>query len=280
MATTTRSSLLFLALASFAACGAEGGAVDPAAPIATVNQPVSGGGGGTGGGGAGGGGGGADACASFQFYAPLYFVDSPVLGEPTLGGFVDVLCKRGGNLPADTTVTVNGLALTKTTDFFRASGSGPQLQYPADGMLHVAVASVSTGRSRSLDIPCAPLLVITSTPPVGSSLTGVDSVTLSWSAPSPQIPQNVPAAIAAIGIFYGQPTSALISYDITTEQPSGIIDQPYFFQEQTSATLLVRTQTTGTDYLAEITYPGPITFVPDLSTFGYCGRSARVTYAK
>ena len=101
---------------------------------------------------------------------------------------------------------------------------------------------------------------------------------VSW--PAGEIPQNLSTAIAFAGWVYSQPTSALFAYDASTNTPMGIIDQPYMFQQQTSADLNPSIQTQAPGYLAAITYPGLITAVPDLSTFGYCGRSTRVQFTK
>lgn len=222
-----------------------------------------------------------DACGGLQFFAPLYFVDQPLRNEPALGGYVYVFCKTWTNLPSDLIVTVNGVQLVKVSATnFRASASGAQVSLGADGLLHVLASSASTGRSRALDLPCAPLITMDSTPAAGSSLTGVSTVVLDWSASAGQIPQNTPAGIAFMGWVYSQPTAQLDSYDLAANTPAGVIDQPLLFQEAVSTTLTLRTQTASSGYLAAVTYPGEIAAVPDLSTFGYCGRSARTTFAK
>ena len=264
-----------LSLALFASIAACGGTADvsPSTAIAQ-NQGGAGGGGGTGGGG---GGGTVDGCGGLQFFAPLYFIDQPVLNEPALGGYVYIFCKTWTNLPADLIVSVNGVPLVKmSSTTFRASASGPQVALGADGMLHVSASSASTGKSRSLDIPCADLIALNSDPVAGSSLTGVPAVSFDWS----QLPQNTAAGIAFMGWVYSGPTLQLDAYDLATNKPNGVIDQPYITQASLGVTALVRTQTTSSGYLAALTYPGVIAAVPDLSTFGYCGRSPRITFAK
>lgn len=177
--------------------------------------------------------------------------------------------------------TVNGVQLVKVSATnFRASASGPQVSLGADGMVPVVASSASTGRSRALDLPCAPLISMASTPAGGSSLTGASTVVLDWSASPDQIPQNTAAGIAFMGWVYSQPTAQLDSYDLATNKPAGVIDQPYMFQDAVGATLTLRTQTLRSGYIAAVTYPGAMAAVPDLSTFGYCGRSARITFTK
>jgi hypothetical protein len=214
-----------------------------------------------------------------QLYAPLYFVDQPLQNEPALGGYVHVLCKNTTNLPGDLVVTVNGVKLVKATDF-RASASGAQVKLGADGMLHVSASSVSANKSVTLDLPCAPLLTLTSTPAAGSSLAGAQSVSVDWSPPSEQMPQNTTGGIGFAGWVYSPPTAQLDSYDLAANRAAGIIDSPLLSQAATGVTLLLRTQSASTGYFVAITYPGQLTFVPDLSTFGYCGRSPRLTFSR
>ena len=272
MSSISKAFVLMLAIG----CG---GAVERTLPAAaSTAQGGTGSGGGTGGGGSGGGGGGTvDSCGGLQFFAPLYFVDQPLANEPALGGYVYVFCKTWTNLPSDLVVTVNGVALTKVSATnFRASASGAQVTLGADGMLHVFASSASTGNKRALDIPCAPYIPLNADPAAGSSLTGVPSVAFDW----PQLPQNTPAGIAFMGWVYSQPTLQLDSYDAATNRAAGIIDQPFITQDSLSAVATLRTQTLSTGYLAALTYPGEMAAVPDLSTFGYCGRSPRITFAK
>src|SRR5438067_13064142 len=130
---------LSIALIALAACG---GTAGPSAQTSTAQNATggAGGGGGTGGGGTGGGGGGGtvDACGGLQFFAPLYFVDQPLVNEPSLGGYVYVFCKTWTNLPSDLIVSVNGVPLIKVSSTnFRANAAGPQVSLGADGMLHV-----------------------------------------------------------------------------------------------------------------------------------------------
>ena len=273
------ASCALLALVA-AACGGT-------SPEMTANSAISqnatggggaGGGGGTGGGAGGGGGGGTvDSCGGLQFFAPLYFVDQPLANEPALGGYVYVFCKTWTNLPSDLIVSVNGVPLVKVSQTnFRANAAGPQVSLGADGMLHVLAASASTGKSKALDIPCADLIPLSSDPVAGSSLTGLPSVAFDWA----QLPQNAQTSILFMGWVYSQPTLQLDSYDPSTNRAAGVIDQPYITQDSMGATALLRTQTASTAYLAALTYPGVMAAVPDLSTFGYCGRSARVTFAR
>src|SRR5205085_11825234 len=101
-----------------------------------------------------------------------------------------------------------------------------------------------------------------------------------WSSPSPQMPQNTAAGIAFMGWVYSRPAAQLESYDLAANKAGAIIDSPNLFQDSVGATLTLRTQTAGSGYLAAVTYPGAMAAVPDLSTFGYCGRSARIAFAE
>jgi len=121
-------------------------------------------------------------------------------------------------------VTLSGVQLVQVSATnFRASASGPQVSLGADGMLHVVASSASTGRSRALELPCAPLISMSSTPAAGSSLTGASTVVLDWSASADQIPQNTAAGIASMGWVYSQPTAQLDSYDLATNRPAGVL---------------------------------------------------------
>jgi hypothetical protein len=212
----------------------------------------------------------------------LYLQD-PGPGEPSVRGFVIVTLGSpasgtGFLPPADTVVTMNGVALlrdpTLNGTFFRVDPAGPQPKIGTGGQM-VLVASATdpnTGKpiQRSLVLPCPNDIAVSSTPAIGSSLAGAPSVTISSLS---DITFNVGVAIAA-GNF---PQATLFGYDRATRTflPSG---SPHNVAPGPVSITLPVTPTTGDAYLLDLRWPG--TFILDGQTGGFCGLAKRWTYSK
>jgi hypothetical protein len=212
----------------------------------------------------------------------LYLQD-PAAGEPTVLGFVVVnLAASGGGLPgpapADTVVTLNGVALLRDPNlngnFFRLDPAGPQPNIGWGGqMVLVATGTDPTsGKAiqRQLVMDCPADIPVTSAPGIGSSLASVASVNVTSPA---DITFNIGIPLMA-SIF---PHAQLFGYDRASRGllPSGaavnIAPGPL------NVTVPV-TPTTGDAYLLDLRWPG--VFVLDGQTGGFCGLAKRWTYAK
>ena len=167
----------------------------------------------------------------FEVGAPngLYLQD-PTPGEPTVRGFVVVTLGspasgQGFLPPADTVVTMNGVPLlrdpTLNGTFFRLDAAGPQPRIGTGGQM-VIVATGTDPQSgkqiqRQLVMDCPTDIEVTSTPAIGSSLTGVASIHIT--SPS-SVTINPPGTPIVASTF---PQVTLIGYDRATRtlSPSG-----------------------------------------------------------
>ncbi|HET7787854.1 MAG TPA: PKD domain-containing protein [Myxococcales bacterium] len=212
----------------------------------------------------------------------LYLQD-PAAGEPTVSGFVVVnLAAAGGglpgNAPADTVVTLNGVALLRDPNlngnFFRLDPAGPQPSIGWGGQM-VLVATGTDPKDgktiqRQLVMDCPRDIQVSSVPPIGSVITGTPSLHIT--SPS-DITFNVGIPLMA-SIF---PTVQLFGYDRAsrTLAPSGaainIAPGPL------DVTVPV-TPTAADAYLLDLRWPG--VFVLDGQTGGFCGLAKRWSYAK
>jgi hypothetical protein len=228
-------------------------------------QAVQGGIGASGGGGGGGGGGMQMATTG------LYVIDNPGPGEVAVSGMVLVVLSGGGAAPADTVVTLNGVALAHWSvnpGYFVANPSGPQPSLGVDGFLHLVASSVSASTRRALDLACPARIDVTANPAVGSSLAGTSALTLAWAG----FPQNVPAVMN----FFTPPSAALYGYDAATNTLAGSVAFQMLFQTSTSASLAVA-PTSAAGYLAELRYPG--VYLLDGNSGGVCGRAERFSFS-
>jgi hypothetical protein len=212
----------------------------------------------------------------------LYLQD-PAAGEPTVSGFVVVnLGASGGglpgNAPADTVVTLNGVPLLRDPNlngnFFRLDPAGPQPTIGSGGQV-VLVATATDPKDgkpiqRTLVLPCPKDIQVTSTPDIGSVITGTSSLHIT--SPS-DITFNVGVPLMA-NIF---PTVQLFGYDRASRGllPSGaavnIAPGPL------DVTVLVK-PTAADAYLLDLRWPG--VFILDGQTGGFCGLAKRWAYAK
>jgi hypothetical protein len=200
----------------------------------------------------------------------LFVIDSPVTGEPSIAGMVLAAFSGGGGTPADTVVTLNGVALAHWSvnpSYFVVSPTGPQPALGADGILHLFASSASTSTSRALDLACPAPIAVTANPVAGASLAGSSVLTLAW----PALPQNVPAVMN----FFLAPSAALYAYDAANNAIAGGSGFQQLNQASTTAILTVA-PTTATGYLAELRYPG--LYLLDGNTGGVCGRAERFTF--
>jgi hypothetical protein len=212
----------------------------------------------------------------------LYLQD-PTPGEPTVQGFVVVTLGAAGgglpgNAPADTVVTINGVALLRDPkldgNFFRLDPAGPQPRVGWGGQMAIVATGTDpkngTAIQRQLVLSCPNDIAVSSTPPVGSSLAAASSVTIT--SPS-DISFNVGVPIAAS--FFPQAT--LFGYDRATRRlaPSG---SPHDIGAGPVHITVPVQPTTADAYLLDLRWPG--VYVLDGQTGGFCGLAKRWTYAK
>lgn len=232
---------------------------------------AGGGAAGGGGGGAGGGGGGAMQVATQH---GLYLVDLPQPGEASVQGFVLASLSGSHATPADTVVTVNGVALMHAPGlaaaWFIVDPQGPQPALGADGLLHIVASSASAKATRALDLACPVRVVVASDPAPGSSLGAAAALDIAWTP----LPQNVPLFIT--GSFSMDPPAAhLFSYDLASGTIGAFVGQSFLGQDATSTSIAVQ-PSASSGYLAELRYPGVYNL--DGNSGGYCGRAQRYTY--
>ncbi|MFL5442692.1 MAG: PKD domain-containing protein [Myxococcales bacterium] len=211
------------------------------------------------------------------------YLQEPVTGAPTVSGLVVVTLGAAGgglpgNAPADTVVTMNGVALLRDPNldgnFFRLDPAGPQPSIGWGGQI-VLVATGTDPKDgkpiqRQLVLPCPNDIAVSSTPAIGSSLAGAATVTVL--SPS-DITLNIGIPLMN-GIF---PQATLFGYDRAsrTLAPSG---SPHNIAPGPLNVTVPVTPTTADAYLFDLRWPGH--FVLDGQTGGFCGLTKRLTYAK
>jgi hypothetical protein len=207
----------------------------------------------------------------------LYFNDLPTAGEPAISGLV-LVQQNLGPPPADTVVTLNGVTLVHavlggapSSSYFTVDPSGPQPTIGGDGFLHLSATSASAGAGRQLNLACPPPAVVTATPAPGSSLSGIATVTLAWTAPLPVNPNT------AFGFGLVPASASLLGLDVATLAISGSVASLPLGPAALEASLPVGA-TGASGYVAELRYPG--IFFLDGETGGACGRTHRFTYHK
>ncbi|MFL5389582.1 MAG: hypothetical protein ACJ79C_12705, partial [Myxococcales bacterium] len=212
----------------------------------------------------------------------LYLQD-PAAGAPTVSGLVVVTLGAAGgglpgNAPADTVVTMNGVALLRDPNldgnFFRLDPAGPQPSIGWGGQI-VLVATGTDPKDgkpiqRQLVLPCPNDIAVSSTPAIGSSLAGAATVTVL--SPS-DITLNIGIPLMN-GIF---PQATLFGYDRAsrTLAPSG---SPHNIAPGPLNVTVPATPTAADAYLFDLRWPGH--FILDGQTGGFCGLTKRWTYAK
>jgi len=224
-------------------------------------------------------GGGLEVAANVQgFGGALFFNDLPMAGEPVISGRIQVapVGTAGGPPPADTVVTLNGVALVKVvvgnTTYFTVDPGGTQPTIAPDGFLHISASSASTGASRALNLACPNAIAATLTPAPGASLSGVSGVSLSWATGS------LPVQGRDFSAFnLDLPSVSLHGFDSATHAMSFIASPQPLAVTSVSATVPVGA-TSASGYAVELRYPG--VFFLDGETGGACGRTQRFIYAK
>lgn len=197
----------------------------------------------------------------------LYVLDAPGPGEPSIDGTITVVGSGHTAAPADTVVTLNGVALAGGAGRFQVAPTGPQPALGADGFLHIVASSASTRQSRALDLACPATIAITTSPAPGSSLTGVATVDLSWTTP---FPLNAQAVIN----FFDPARATLNPYDPTTGTIGPGTGVTLFQPAPLSVSLT--TMPTTTAYRAEVRYPG--VYLLDGNSGGVCGQAERFAF--
>ena len=231
-------------------------------------------------GGGGGGGGGGGNAMQISTRDGLYVVDQPVPGEASMAGFVLASQSGSGATPVDTVVTVNGVALIHkpgaAPPWFIVNPEGPQPAVGADGFLHVVATSTSARASRVLNLACPVRVVVTTSPPIGSSLTGATALDMAWTL----FPQNAALTSGSSGITFGidVPQAILSNYDVATGTIGPRLATFQMYDQTTQSAQLAVQPTASTGYVAELSYPG--IYVLDGNSGGYCGRVQRYEFTK
>jgi hypothetical protein len=242
----TRHSIPMLALA-LAACGPMEAELTPG--LATSQQAQGGG--------------------RFEIAAnSLFYNARPLSGEASFLGAVAVTWANGP-LPADTSVTFNGVPLVfSSTNGWHVDPAGPQPQPLASGQLTISATSASAGLKRTLTLTCASDEVITADPPEGSALGGTAAVNLSWDAALVAFDINTPVQEYANATLWG--------YDASTDTLG--LGISFVYAVAATGTSLAVGATSSPGYAAEVKWPGQ--YVLDGNSGGQCGRVKRLLFGK
>ncbi len=203
----------------------------------------------------------------------LYLVD-PAAGEASVQGLVIVTLDKGFP-PADTVVTINGLALVHAPPsddrYFKVDPNGTQPPVHPGGRMILAASSASAGVARQLVLPCATDVAVGTTPAVGASLATVTNLQLTFSS---DLTLNPAGIVSLAGIT---PTTMLGGYDAATRTFTA--GSPHAVGAgQLGLTFPVGT-TPAQTWLIDLRWPG--LFIPDGGDSGaFCGLAKRWTYAK
>jgi hypothetical protein len=221
----------------------------------------------------GGGGGGGGAKMQIATSNGINVIENPSPGEVSMTGFVEAALAGSGLTPSDTVVTLNGVPLVHAPGlapaWFQVDPAGPQPTVGADGFLHIVASSQSARSTRTLNLPCPAHIDVTTVPTEGSSLSGVSTLSLSWSTP---LPQNS----AAVLNFFEPPSAVLSSYDLTTGAVTGGISFASFSQLAMGADLSVL-PSNSSGYRVAFTYPG--IYVLDGNSGGVCAIQERFVFS-
>jgi len=220
----------------------------------------------------------------------LYIVE-PAAGEPTVLGYVVVTLGpvSGGSFipPADTVVTINGVALLRDPRlngaYWRVDPASPQPEVHAGGQLVVeATATLDAGTpkeavlSRQLVLPCPSDVEVGSTPAPGDVLTPEAAparpLHLDTSADITLNSQSIPLMA---GTF---PTAQLFGYDPATRTISGFMSAQNLVTPGPLSIDLPVTPgvNTAPATLMELRWPGP--WLQDGESGGFCGLVKRWVY--
>jgi hypothetical protein len=227
--------------------------------------------------GAPGGGGGGGGGGRFEIGANnLFFNPNPATGQVSLSGYVVVTfgaISSGSFIPPDDTiVTANGVALLRDPmlngAYWRVDPAGAQPQVGTDGQLTLSATSVSSKLARTLTLACAPDEVITATPAEGSSLTGVDSLSLSWAASLTSHVTSLPVPENASALLWG--------YDSATNSLGNAVT--FVPVVGTLGTTIAVGPADSPGYAVEVSWPGQ--YLLDGQSGGQCGRVKRMAFAQ
>ena len=203
----------------------------------------------------------------------LYLAD-PAAGEASVQGLVIVTLDKGVP-PADTVVTINGVALVPAPPsdgrYFKVDPNGPQPPVHPGGRMVLAAASASAGVDRHLVLPCATDVAVVSSPAMGASLAGMASLQLTFPSDLTLNPAGIPALAGT------SPVATLEGYDPTTRTLSP--GSPHAIGAgQLGLSLPVGT-TPARTWLVDLRWPG--IFIPDGGDSGaFCGIVKRWVHTK
>lgn len=203
----------------------------------------------------------------------LYLAD-PAAGEASVQGLVIVTLDKGVP-PADTVVTINGVALVPAPPsdgrYFKVDPNGPQPPVHPGGRMVLAAASASAGADRHLVLPCATDVAVVASPAMGASLAGATSLQLSFPSDLTLNPAGIPALAGT------SPVATLEGYDPTTRTLSP--GSPHAIGAgQLGLSLPVGT-TSARVWLVDLRWPG--LFIADGGDSGaFCGIVKRWVHSK
>ncbi len=202
----------------------------------------------------------------------LYLAD-PAAGEASVQGLVIVTLDKGVP-PADTVVTINGVALVHAPPsddrYFKVDPSGPRPPVSPGGRMVLAASSASAGVARQLVLPCAPDVAVGTAPAMGSSL-GTGSLQLTFSVDLTLNPAGL-APLAGVS-----PVATLDGYDPATRVLTA--GSPHAIGAGQLSVSLPVGSTAAAEWLVDLRWPG--VFIADGGDSGaFCGLVKRWVHSK
>jgi len=202
----------------------------------------------------------------------LFVIDHPASGEPSVVGMVLVMAGHAYP-PADTIVTINGVRLSGPIPglaprYWQVDPAGPQPVVGADGFLHLS--ATSSAGSRALDLPCPPIVAVTTDPAAGASLAGLTTLTQSWTDALPAYASTE----AAFGI--APPNATVRGYSAETNALGQVTGFQYAVATAPGSITLGVSATPSSGFLSELRYPGA--YLLDGNSGGACGRAVRTFF--
>ncbi len=203
----------------------------------------------------------------------LYLAD-PAAGEASVQGLVIVTLDKGVP-PADTVVTINGVTLVHAPPsddrYYKVDPSGPRPPVSPGGRMVLAASSASAGVARQLVLPCAPDVAVSTTPAMGSSLSGAGSLQLTFAVDLTLNPAGL-APLAGVS-----PVATLDGYDPATRVLTA--GSPHAIGTGQLGVSLPVGSTPAAEWLVDLRWPG--VFIADGGDSGaFCGLVKRWVHSK
>jgi len=201
-------------------------------------------------------------------------VDAPLAGEPSFAGDVLVEATDGTAPPAETSVTLNGVALVRDATpgvqlkYWRVDPAGPQPDLASDGSATLVASAGAGALSRTLVLPCASDVPVTTSTAPGSSLAAALFLQFDWS-----VDLDVNSDNTLVTDFY--PSAHLYPLDAGGKAIAAGEASHDIVPKVARNAVLPIPPGSGGGWVGELRWQGP--FVTGDSA-GFCGRAKRFLF--